>query len=298
MNTSIELERQWNGQCVECGVQTHELQINPSGNMVIKIPLSIEGEVHRGRCLMCHPLPQIYQALARPTPPSQHLQYGAMNDNLYDEINTGNQGLHLQHLAPVDWGGRYNGQLQLQNRHTGPVTSLANQMQLHQQSQLDGRHAPDFGMERNNRVENIIIPLQAWVESEDYKAHSPFLDLQARLIAQRAGVLRKLSVAFALGKLLEHLKDSVSSYSQDELMRYCSVDNFSVHILPDGADEEGWEVVGLDMVSPPMSLKLTSNGFDSSNVFQDSSYSGRDLTAFITLHSPFCCAKRLTYGPD
>jgi hypothetical protein len=181
MNTSIELERQWNGQCVECGVQTHELQINPSGNMVIKIPLSIEGEVHRGRCLLCHPLPQIYQASTGPTPPSQHY---------YEASNTGNQGLHSQHQAPVDWGGR-DGQLQLQNCHTRQVMSPMNWKQLQQHSQLDGRHAPNFGMETNNGVENIIIPLQAWVESEDYKAHSPFLYLQARLIAQRAGILRK-----------------------------------------------------------------------------------------------------------
>ena len=46
------------GRCADCGCQTHEVQFDPAGSgRSIKIPLSVPGEVHRGRCLFCHPLP-------------------------------------------------------------------------------------------------------------------------------------------------------------------------------------------------------------------------------------------------
>lgn len=53
--------RQQNGQCGKCGIQTHAIK-QPKGFFAVFgrpeiIPLSIPGEVHRGRCLFCHPLP-------------------------------------------------------------------------------------------------------------------------------------------------------------------------------------------------------------------------------------------------
>lgn len=89
-------------------------------------------------------------------------------------------------------------------------------------------------------------PLRAWVDLEADKITS--------LQTGRASLIRKLTVAYAIGELLKHLKDSVLSYSQDEILRLCCVDNFSVTVT-DGVTDEGG-VMGIDMVSPPMSLKV------------------------------------------
>lgn len=54
LNASEELlirqQREREGRCAECGIQTHEVRAD------VKIPLSIEHEVYRGRCLFCYPL--------------------------------------------------------------------------------------------------------------------------------------------------------------------------------------------------------------------------------------------------
>ena len=54
----LRLDRESEGRCGDCGAQTHEIQFDPSGpGRTIKTPLTVPGEVHRGRCLFCHPLP-------------------------------------------------------------------------------------------------------------------------------------------------------------------------------------------------------------------------------------------------
>jgi hypothetical protein len=55
----VRLERESDGRCADCGVQTHEVKHDPSGKkyLITKVPLTVPGEVHRGRCLFCHPLP-------------------------------------------------------------------------------------------------------------------------------------------------------------------------------------------------------------------------------------------------
>jgi hypothetical protein len=53
---SIKCEREREGRCGDCGVQTHEMQIDPLTRTQVKVPLTVEGEVHRGRCLLCYPI--------------------------------------------------------------------------------------------------------------------------------------------------------------------------------------------------------------------------------------------------
>ena len=53
---SLKRDREREGRCSECGVQTHEFRMDPQTGQPRKIPLSVEHEVHRGRCLLCHPL--------------------------------------------------------------------------------------------------------------------------------------------------------------------------------------------------------------------------------------------------
>lgn len=57
--TTILRLRQADGQCGWCGAQTHEI-VTSQGlfrRTKKRIPLSIPDQVHRGRCLLCHPLP-------------------------------------------------------------------------------------------------------------------------------------------------------------------------------------------------------------------------------------------------
>jgi hypothetical protein len=128
---------------------------------------------------------------------------------------------------------------------------------------------------QNEAAGQRTIDLRSWVDSE------------ALEIDQMVGLTRKLTVAFAIGKLLQHLQASVSSYSQDELLRLCSVDNFAVLLAPDGTCDEGREVIGIDMITPPMSLQVSKKSCD---IF--SSLKPLVVDAIVARHSPFCCAKK------
>mmetsp|Transcript_22428 Transcript_22428/g.44824 ORF Transcript_22428/g.44824 Transcript_22428/m.44824 type:complete len:619 (+) Transcript_22428:188-2044(+) len=89
----MRLDREREGRCADCGAQTHRVQYDDDGRS-IKVPLTVPGEVHRGRCLFCHPLPS---NSARSTPQEQSRktfsnkrghyhqksQMGSNYDNLY-----------------------------------------------------------------------------------------------------------------------------------------------------------------------------------------------------------------------
>uniref|UniRef100_A0A7S4WE76 Uncharacterized protein n=1 Tax=Ditylum brightwellii TaxID=49249 RepID=A0A7S4WE76_9STRA len=60
-NVSLKREREKDGRCADCGIQTHKVVFHgvesSSEVRTTKEPLTIEKEVHRGRCLLCHPIP-------------------------------------------------------------------------------------------------------------------------------------------------------------------------------------------------------------------------------------------------
>ena len=145
----------------------------------------------------------------------------------------------------------------------------------------------------------ISIPLRSWADSEERKSKCLLNDLSAhsRLMIQRTSVVRKLKVAFALGKLLSHLKDSVSSYSKEELLQLCSVDNFTVEVSVNGADNACLEVMGVAIISPPLSLQIITNhsADDESSCAHDDEF-GNVVKTVITRHSSFCCAKLAAQG--
>ena len=53
---SLKRDREREGRCADCGAQTHEFMVDPVTGSRNKEPLTISGEVRRGRCLLCHPL--------------------------------------------------------------------------------------------------------------------------------------------------------------------------------------------------------------------------------------------------
>lgn len=58
---SLEIIREREGRCAECGIQTHILELSRDHSIHVKVPLTIKNEVYRGRCLLCHPLPSWLQ---------------------------------------------------------------------------------------------------------------------------------------------------------------------------------------------------------------------------------------------
>lgn len=56
-SSSLRRDREREGRCADCGAQTHDIRYEPETGSSRKVPLNIEGEVHRGRCLLCNPLP-------------------------------------------------------------------------------------------------------------------------------------------------------------------------------------------------------------------------------------------------
>lgn len=53
---TIRQQREQEGRCGECGMQTHEFKQLHANAEPTKTPLTIEHEVHRGRCLLCYPI--------------------------------------------------------------------------------------------------------------------------------------------------------------------------------------------------------------------------------------------------
>jgi hypothetical protein len=135
---------------------------------------------------------------------------------------------------------------------------------------------------------STIVPLRKWVLNQG--------QLHSGLDQQKIVLMRKVTVAFALGQLLQHIKDSVSRYSQAELLRLCSVDNFAVHLSAAYNCKE-FDVAGIDMISPPLSMQVMSSVLDkTANSFAACSTHeyelwGRTVETEVTKHSPFCCAK-------
>ena len=71
------VNRARDGRCAECGSKTHEIQVDKSGQAV-KVPLSVPLEVHRERCLLCHPLPNNNGIIRRDT----HRSSGELDNGL------------------------------------------------------------------------------------------------------------------------------------------------------------------------------------------------------------------------
>lgn len=92
----VRVDRERSGQCADCGAQTHEVQLDASGQ-VVKVPLSVPGEVHRGRCLFCHPLPNSNRR-------DPHISSSGSVCTVSSQQSTAAQSQYSQHSAPAQWG--------------------------------------------------------------------------------------------------------------------------------------------------------------------------------------------------
>jgi hypothetical protein len=97
---------------------------------------------------------------------------------------------------------------------------------------------------------------------------------------QRAATIAKVKVAYAISKLLEHIKVAVSNYSQTELQQLCSLENFSIETFHDMFSGQN-QIVAVDMISPYMSVQFENN-----------------IKIDITRHCDFCCATKAVMCQD
>ncbi|KAL7520990.1 hypothetical protein ACHAWX_005680 [Stephanocyclus meneghinianus] len=168
----IRLDREREGRCADCGAQTHQIQMDPTGTgRVVKIPLSVPGEVHRGRCLFCHPLPQSHRAAVpsgsqprqaqrtmrqmEPPPTLDDLHELARNGRFENQFEAqdhnplsssasvctanSHQSSHSafsQHSAPVNWAGRQQYQQQMMRQQQNNQGFSQEVLEQYQQMQL------------------------------------------------------------------------------------------------------------------------------------------------------------------
>jgi len=79
-SSSLRRDREREGRCADCGAQTHEIRLDPQTGSHQKVPLNLEGEVHRGRCLLCNPLPgRMQQQLPHQQQQQQMFGYSDMS---------------------------------------------------------------------------------------------------------------------------------------------------------------------------------------------------------------------------
>eukprot|EP00804_Cyclotella_cryptica_P023793 CCRYP_011177-RA/>CCRYP_011177-RA protein AED:0.01 eAED:0.01 QI:5/1/1/1/1/1/2/430/1361 len=139
--------------------------------------------------------------------------------------------------------------------------------------------------------EVIVVPLEQWNETESKTTHA---DPQSQRKLQQTSMLQKITVAFGIGKLLQFIsrqhESPVSSYSWSQLQSLCAVDNFVVELIKDGTSSEpGWEVRGVDMIAPFLSVHIdTASSPSNCNSFESDEgdgIRGRHVVAAIT--SPF-----------
>eukprot|EP00804_Cyclotella_cryptica_P019177 CCRYP_021112-RB/>CCRYP_021112-RB protein AED:0.02 eAED:0.02 QI:21/1/1/1/1/1/4/1110/1196 len=128
--------------------------------------------------------------------------------------------------------------------------------------------------------QEIIMPLRQWIANDTQERSASSDRYEVRL--QKASTLRKVTISYAIAKLLQHLSlhFQINEYSPGELERLCSIDNFVIQLSNEQSDL-GWEVMGVDMVNPQLQLKIITsyNFFDLGN---DEEFTGRKVTADIS----------------
>jgi hypothetical protein len=109
--------------------------------------------------------------------------------------------------------------------------------------------------------EESPVSLKEWVELERQRGGQD----------KKASLVRKLSVAYGIGKLLES-----SRVDQER----CSIDNFAIQEL---FEEFRWVVVGIKMLTPRLQATLQSTLYlrDFEEMVNDESMKGRDLKAAV-----------------
>eukprot|EP00804_Cyclotella_cryptica_P017304 CCRYP_019578-RB/>CCRYP_019578-RB protein AED:0.37 eAED:0.39 QI:0/0/0/1/0/0/2/0/449 len=140
--------------------------------------------------------------------------------------------------------------------------------------------------------EIIVMPMQKWNDAEATKTAHPDPQYQRKL--KQSSVLRKITVGFGIGKLLQYVTQHQQSYTSNcswsQLKALCSIDNFAVELIMVGASSElGWEIRGVHMITPFLSLQIDNNSSSSScdtiDTERENGINDRNIVSTIT--NPF-----------
>ncbi|KAL7484241.1 hypothetical protein ACHAW6_009888, partial [Cyclotella cf. meneghiniana] len=117
--------------------------------------------------------------------------------------------------------------------------------------------------DNNNQV--VSIPLRQWNGDAGRKSLNP--EPLSFTQNDQASLIRKLTVAYAVAKVLKHILGSRQTIDEDEIKRLCSTDNFTVNMSVDEFSDLGWEVKSVDMISPELTVRISSNWITSCALF-------------------------------
>eukprot|EP00804_Cyclotella_cryptica_P019416 CCRYP_006604-RB/>CCRYP_006604-RB protein AED:0.03 eAED:0.03 QI:114/1/1/1/1/1/5/168/1358 len=124
------------------------------------------------------------------------------------------------------------------------------------------------------------MPLRQWI-AHDVQESAINRGRIYQVTLQKASTLRKVTISYAIAKLLQHLSFNfqITQYSNSELQRLCCIDNFAVRVSNEQT-ELGWEVTGVDMINPPVHLQIMTEVYLSCNFFDvvsDEAFTGRTI---------------------
>ena len=114
---------------------------------------------------------------------------------------------------------------------------------------------------------------------------------------RKESMLRKITVAYGVANLLSHISRSRQE-TFGALQKICSADNFVVRVSeestegkaygdPEESMDRGWEVIGVDMISPPLRSRIIAPSFSGHDFFIESKAGivGRDVE--VEIATPF-----------
>ncbi|KAL3801671.1 hypothetical protein HJC23_013176 [Cyclotella cryptica] len=148
------------------------------------------------------------------------------------------------------------------------------------------------GQDGNN--EHLVsIPLGQWKGLDEVKSRSQ--DLFRFTKNEQASLIRKLTVAYAVTKVLHHISGSQCIINDDNIKRLFSVDNFVVKMRDDELSDLSSEVKGIDVIFPSLSVQISSNRISSCARFDfpaDVS-TGRNVEVTVRSNGSKFCHQRL-----
>eukprot|EP00804_Cyclotella_cryptica_P018958 CCRYP_006467-RB/>CCRYP_006467-RB protein AED:0.02 eAED:0.02 QI:225/1/1/1/0.66/0.5/4/29/1413 len=146
----------------------------------------------------------------------------------------------------------------------------------------------------------LVVPLMKWNETEASKIRHT--DPQCQRELQQASMMRKITIGYGIGKLLQHVsrqqEPPISNYSWSQLESLCSIENFAVESINEvPSSEPGLEVRGVHMITPFLSVQIDTNCSPSSCSFEhDKKLTGRNVVATIISTSASVCVNALAQG--
>lgn len=245
-------------------------------------------------------------------PPSTSSFPGLSTNSTSDERNTAifpeSVALFAQHLNPIEPGNAcrehpgsssvdFHAQCSIESNST--IDEELNSARLPELVARFSQHS--FTPEPDNACQEVVIPLKKWILSEvdDQVKIKPHQD---RSMQQKISMLRRTNVAYGIAELLRYMIKTAPYHAitPSTIHKSCVTRNFVVRLLKMPSEgyyennlteehysvEPGWEVAGVSMISPPLSIRVIAPSFSGSDVFEEEGKDkmGKNVQVEIILH--------------